>query len=503
MSGAEATCKIYAELADKLMADNALANPETMRHCVEKMRGLFGERVEFAMLVPPFLESSGTFDEVMGVCGKYWTGYKFERGSCTVKRGEDAANATAIVDADIYAIDENKKEIEGTRKGLGQVTHYFTTNDDGKIIKWTQEFDADHINLCRAKLDGLKAKWHESWVLAVPMFSQDMFATTTLAKPEPHNVDQPFKRDSEKGDDVYGAVSGWESAVADAPARHDSHDWETAAGVWHDQEIHFYEEADPIQPVSPTLLTSKAIKGKKVSAKNTSDPLPPAPLEGVWPKIVITMEVSDFDVWYEGFTMHADSKKGSWGLELPITRTEIVDDEQTLVLRGTNNPNRVMVVMTDVRSHKTEALIANPNKTRRVVENVQYILGEKPETKAIKSAVDPPGPDVPSSDLAVWMQVANFDVWVKGFWEHATSTTGSWGFSVPITRREFMDESRTEVFRGLVGGKYGGPNHVGITCFGVVNAKTGVLSDPTFVELTKVLGEMADTKVMKIMVDAF
>jgi len=382
-------------------------------------------------------------------------------------------------------------------------SRYFTTNDDGRIIKWTQEFDADHINLCRAKLDGLNAKWHQSWVLSVPMFSQGMFATTTPIQPEPHNVDQPFKRDSEKGDDVYGAVSGWECGVTDAPAKRHSHGWEDASEIWHDQSIHFDEEADPIQPLSPTLLTSKASKGKEVSAKKTSDPLPPSPLEGVWPKIVMTMEVNDFNVWYKGFTLHADSKTGSWGLELPVTRSEIVDDEQTLVLRSTKNPNRVMVVMTDVRSHKTEALIVNPNKMRATVEKVQYILGEKLETKAIKAALNPPGPDVPTSDMAVWMQVVNFDVWSKGFWEHATSTTGSWDFKVPMARGEFVDESRTEVFRGLVGGKYGGQNHVGVTIFNVDNARTDILADPSFVALTKVLGEMVDTKVMKIMVDAF
>jgi len=217
----------------------------------------------------------------------------------------------------------------------------------------------------------------------------------------------------------------------------------------------------------------------------------------------MTMEVNDFNVWYEGLTLHADSKTGSWGLELPVTRSEIVDDEQTLVLRSTKTPNRVMVVMTDVRSHKTEALIINPNEMRATVEKVQNILGEKLETKAIKAALNPPGPDVPTSDMAVWMQVVNFDVWSKGFWEHATSTTGSWDFKVPMARGEFVDESRTEVFRGLVGGKYGGQNHVGVTIFNVDNARTDILADPSFVALTKVLGEMVDTKVMKIMVDAF
>jgi hypothetical protein len=60
-----------------------------------------------------------------------------------------------IVEADIYAVDGHGKEISGTRKGRGKVTQYFSANEVGKFSVWTQEFDAEHINMCRARLDSL------------------------------------------------------------------------------------------------------------------------------------------------------------------------------------------------------------------------------------------------------------------------------------------------------------------------------------------------------------
>lgn len=110
---------------------------------------MFADFVEYEQLVYPHIKTSGNFDNVQGAVGQYLQGVKIEHAKHTLKPGEDAANCGVIGDVEVYAVDKDMKEIPGTRK-QSQVIHYFTTNVDGKIVKWAMEFDSDHINWCRA-----------------------------------------------------------------------------------------------------------------------------------------------------------------------------------------------------------------------------------------------------------------------------------------------------------------------------------------------------------------
>ena len=89
---------------------------------------------------------------------------------------------------------------------------------------------------------------------------------------------------------------------------------------------------------------------------------------------------------------------------------------------------------------------------------------------------------------------ADPDKWIAGFKAHATSKTGTWGYEVPITRAEFVNEEKTRVFKSAMR-----PSVVGGFMEEVRMEKLGpVLSDEKFQQLTKDLGEKTETKVMKV-----
>ena len=91
-------------------------------------------------------------------------------------------------------------------------------------------------------------------------------------------------------------------------------------------------------------------------------------------------------------------------------------------------------------------------------------------------------------------EVADADKWIAGFKAHADSKTGTWGYEVPITRGEFVDESKTRIFKSATR-----KNVVGAYMEGVDMSKLGpLLGDENMNKLTKDLGEVAETKVMKV-----
>merc|ERR1712046_294556 len=62
---------------------------------------------------------------------------------------------------------------------------------------------------------------------------------------------------------------------------------------------------------------------------------PPAGAEAPPPANMFTfMEVEDRGKWTEGFLAHANSKTGTWGYEVPITRSEFCDEAKTRVFKS-------------------------------------------------------------------------------------------------------------------------------------------------------------------------
>merc|ERR1719240_2449252 len=94
-----------------------------------------------------------------------------------------------------------------------------------------------------------------------------------------------------------------------------------------------------------------------------------------------------------------------------------------------------------------------------------------------------PGPTAgPSPSMFFCVEVEDPEKWIAGFWAHASSKTGTWGYEVPIVRGDFCDESKTRVFQCA-----SNPNLVG-----------GYMEGVAMHKLTKDLGEKEGTKVMKV-----
>lgn len=271
MSAAMQTANLWAEIGQKLMSDDMLANPESMKEAISVIAGCFDENhVSFEMLVQPNLKASGTYDEVMAVIGKFWTGFKFEDGKNTAFPGATSTEAIVVTEGAIYACDNEGNEIHGTRKGVGEITHVFTTNEAGKFVAWTQKFDSDHINMCRAKLDSLPTS-----MPSAPVISERQWFVTHHTFSDPGGPEEFL---SDKSVPCVGLAndSGF-FCVALMP----SHGamfciWETTAGTTTSEMVAFVEgkhfptvtsmktvcHAIEEDPVAPPYPVSK-LKGEK------------------------------------------------------------------------------------------------------------------------------------------------------------------------------------------------------------------------------------------------
>lgn len=95
------------------------------------------------------------------------------------------------------------------------------------------------------------------------------------------------------------------------------------------------------------------------------------------------------------------------------------------------------------------------------------------------------------------IEVADFNSWHKGFVEHATSKTGSWGFEVPSARSEFCNESKTQIYLSTKSAGWMGNQRILALINEVDMEKLGpCLADPNFKRLETALGER--NKIMKV-----
>jgi hypothetical protein len=133
------------------------------------------------------------------------------------------------------------------------------------------------------------------------------------------------------------------------------------------------------------------------------------------------------------------------------------------------------------------------------------MLGSRPpplsarSEKAIVSQDPPlimtdPGPENPGTSMFFSVEVEDADKWIEGFKAHGTSKTGTWGFEVPSAREDFVDESKTRIFKSATK-----PNVVGGYMEGIKMEVLGpLLADENFNKLAATLGEKEGTKTMKV-----
>lgn len=212
------------------------------------------------------------------------------------------------------------------------------------------------------------------------------------------------------------------------------------------------------------------------------------------PKDYIMMaEVKDFDDWFAGFKQHATETTftiGGKAYTVSMTRGAACDESKTEVFYDVDNKNKIVILMYALDMAKMGVLMQEP-AFKEMSEKA--IVSQSPP-----AFISDPGP--PSGDatgppsMFFCTEVADPDKWIAGFKAHATSKTGTWGYEVPITRAEFVNEEKTRVFKSAMR-----PSVVGGFMEEVRMEKLGpVLSDEKFQQLTKDLGEKTETKVMKV-----
>lgn len=213
------------------------------------------------------------------------------------------------------------------------------------------------------------------------------------------------------------------------------------------------------------------------------EPSPPKP------DCMMMAEVKDFADWYPGFKAHSDNKTftiAGKSFTVDKTRGEACDDAKTLVFNDVDDPNKIAIAM-----YAMDFAAFGP-----VMESAPF--KEMTELAIVSQAppliMTPPGPDSgPAPNMFFWVEVADADKWIAGFKAHATESTVA-GVTVPITRGEFVDESKTRIFKCATN-----PKLVGAYFEGTKMEKLGpLLGDPQMAALTVALGEVDGTKVMNV-----
>ena len=214
-------------------------------------------------------------------------------------------------------------------------------------------------------------------------------------------------------------------------------------------------------------------------------PGPPPPADAL-----MMCDVKDFADWHTGFKAHATKKTFPMNgktYTVPMSRGEACDEAKTLVFTDVEDTNKIAIAMYSLDFAKFGPVMADP----------QFV---EMSEKAIVSQAPPllmadPGPEAGEApSMFFYVEVADVDKWIEGFKAHADSKTGTWGFEAPITRGEFVDESKTRVFKCATN-----PKLVAGYMEGVKMAKLGpLLGDEKFMQVAKDLGEKSETKVMKV-----
>ena len=98
----------------------------------------------------------------------------------------------------------------------------------------------------------------------------------------------------------------------------------------------------------------------------------------------VYMDVENSEKWINGFKEHGFSKNIS-GFEesLPYARSEFCKEDKTRIFKHANIPNRVGVLLYEVKTEILDKLIEDEN-----MKNLTKFLGEKENTKVVKILYD-------------------------------------------------------------------------------------------------------------------
>ena len=215
-------------------------------------------------------------------------------------------------------------------------------------------------------------------------------------------------------------------------------------------------------------------------------------------------QVKNFGDWYSGFLQHGSNttiQMGGDTYEMPLARGEACDETKTEVFQNVDDPNNVKISIVGMDMAKmgpmlqSEAFKAMGEKAL-LSQDPPSVLMDMPPPGAPPPSTPPTPP--PPPDMWVVVEVADADKWIAGYKAHATSTTGTWGYDVGMTRSEVCDESRSKVYKSAKR-----PNVVAAMMCGVKVEKLGPMTtNPNWARMSVDLGEgqKEGQKAIKLMV---
>ena len=196
----------------------------------------------------------------------------------------------------------------------------------------------------------------------------------------------------------------------------------------------------------------------------------------------------EWSEWEKIFLEHGTSAKFSnkyGSYEAPIARSEAMDESKTRYYRkvGEETTTSFKVACYGVDMAKMGEMMGSPT--------FESMRKDMKMTDAPPMMLKPMPPSEAEPSLAAIMEVKDFDVWYAGFMQHASSTNVA-GLTLPVSRSQMCDDSKTEVYRN--------GNNVCLVMQGVRMEVIGqAMADPEFMKLTEALGEIAESKQMYVL----
>jgi hypothetical protein len=217
--------------------------------------------------------------------------------------------------------------------------------------------------------------------------------------------------------------------------------------------------------------------------------------------LALFTKVTKFKAWHRLFMQNGNNAslgKDSNIYVLPSARSSYCREKETKVFRDVHDEMKVLVLLTVLDMACFTTALGSPEMKRLKVD--LEVSDELPIQLRTTLTFTEPN-DSPAEAYSLWpakerhdvlyvVQVEDFDWWYAGFVQHGNSKTGTWGFSVPFSRAELADETRTLVFRGI-----NAPNRIAVALFDVDLSKFApMLKEGSFVRLQGVLGEVGATR---------
>ena len=212
--------------------------------------------------------------------------------------------------------------------------------------------------------------------------------------------------------------------------------------------------------------------------------------------LLMTIDVQNFDNWYEVFSQHSTRRTLSINRTIykpEKSRNEFMDESRTEVWRDIDNPDKVVISCFEVNVPEMVYFCREDPEMVKITKDFGWVMDTPMEMKKIyQESIDT------QENMFWYLEVENSEKWIRHFKEHGNSRRIKGLLDeLPISRSDLCDECLTRIFKHAWKS-----NCVAVLMYNInIDRFRQLQKDDRMVRLTKFMGEKENTKVFKILKD--